>query len=187
MTPLSEAVVHDHRELEDYYKKIQSANDEDTMTRYQNQFTWELARHSIGEELVVYPAFEKLLGDEGKLMADKDRKEHLKVKELLHKFQNLKASDPGFKNSLETLYGTLKSHMEEEEKEDLPALERAFAKLPTSSDMSESYAKSFRRTKHFVPTRSHPNAPDKPPFETVVGLMTAPIDKLMDLFHKFPK
>ncbi|KAK4074669.1 hypothetical protein Purlil1_12888 [Purpureocillium lilacinum] len=34
----------------------------------------------------------------------------------------------------------------------------------------------------FAPTRSHPRAPDKPPFETVVGLMTAPLDKVRDIF-----
>ena len=32
----------------------------------------------------------------------------------------------------------------------------------------------------------HPSAPDKPPFETIVGLMSAPIDKVMDMFAKFP-
>jgi len=35
--------------------------------------------------------------------------------------------------------------------------------------------------------RAHPNAPNKPPFETVAGLMAAPIDKLRDLFEKFPQ
>ena len=39
----------------------------------------------------------------------------------------------------------------------------------------------------FVPTRSHPNAPDKPPFETAVGLLGAPIDRIKDLFKKFPE
>ncbi|PYH67181.1 uncharacterized protein BO88DRAFT_344867, partial [Aspergillus vadensis CBS 113365] len=38
----------------------------------------------------------------------------------------------------------------------------------------------------FVPSRSHPSAPDKPPFETAIGLMTAPIDHLADLFRKWP-
>jgi hypothetical protein len=33
-------------------------------------FTWELARHSIGEELVLYPLFEKTLSD-GVQMANK--------------------------------------------------------------------------------------------------------------------
>ncbi len=34
--------------------------------------------------------------------------------------------------------------------------------------------------------RSHPNAPDKPPFETFAGLLAAPMDKLRDMFSKFP-
>ena len=68
-----------------------------------------------------------------------------------------------------------------EENDDLPALEKAIATAE-----SESLAKSFKRTKAFVPSRSHPSAPSKPPFETVVGLLTAPIDHLGDFFRKFP-
>jgi len=181
MAPLSDTIIQDHGELHDYYTKIISATDEDTMTRYQNLFTWELARHSIGEELVVYPAFEKFLGQKGKHMASKDREEHLQIKKQLYTFQGLHASDPKFKSTLEALYNDLKKHIEEEEHEDLPALEQNL-----DLALSESYAKSFERTKKFVPTRSHPSAPDKPPFETVVGLLSAPVDKLLDLFRKFP-
>jgi hypothetical protein len=76
----------------------------------------------------------------------------------------------------------LSQHIKEEESDDLPALEKA---IP--ADDSQSMARSFERTKMFLPTRSHPSAPDHPPFETVVGLMTAPIDKLTDMFRKFPK
>ncbi|KAF3914695.1 hypothetical protein AA313_de0206238 [Arthrobotrys entomopaga] len=182
MAPLSDKIIEDHEELLDYYQKIMSANDEETMTRYQNLFTWELARHSIGEELVVYPAFEKLLGQKGKEMADKDREEHTVIKKQLYDFQGLKASDPNFKPTLEKLYKDLKEHMEEEERDDLPALEKQL-----DSDTSGSYARSFERTKKFAPTRSHPSAPDKPPFETVAGLMAAPMDKLADMFRKFPQ
>ncbi|KAK6355604.1 hypothetical protein TWF696_004703 [Orbilia brochopaga] len=182
MASLSDKIIQDHAELHSYYNEIMSSSDPDVLTRNQNLFVWELARHSIGEELVVYPLFEKLLGDKGKEMADKDREEHLKVKKLLHTFQGLKADDPEFKNTLQALYKDLKQHIEEEERDDLPTLEKAL-----SSDDSESYAKSFERTKKFTPTRSHPSAPDKPPFETVVGLMTAPMDKLADMFRKFPQ
>ncbi|KFY24256.1 hypothetical protein V491_02223 [Pseudogymnoascus sp. VKM F-3775] len=69
----------------------------------------------------------------------------------------------------------------EEEKQDLPALD---SKL--SAEDSASMAKSFGRTKAFVPSRSHPSAPDKPPFETAIGLLAAPIDHLADPFRKFP-
>ena len=35
--------------------------------------------------------------------------------------------------------------------------------------------------------RAHPSAPNKPPFETLVGFLAAPIDKLLDAFAEFPK
>jgi hemerythrin superfamily protein len=79
MTRISDAIKKDHRELEEYYNRIVNSTDEDEKTRYQNQFTWELARHSHGEELVVYPAFEKNLAN-GTSMAEKDRNEHQAVR-----------------------------------------------------------------------------------------------------------
>lgn len=81
MTLISQTIKNDHRELEEAYNKILSSSTDDEKVRWQNQFTWELARHSIGEELLVYPAFEKNLAD-GKQMADKDRAEHQKVPPL---------------------------------------------------------------------------------------------------------
>jgi hypothetical protein len=75
----------------------------------------------------------------------------------------------------------LKQHMEEEENEDLVALDKSIGDAD-----AESLAKSFSRTKAFVPPRSHPMAPNKPPFEIVVGLMAAPLDHLWDLLRKFP-
>lgn len=90
-------------------------------------------------------------------------------------------SDDRFLPSIKALMRDLAAHIKEEETEDLPRLE---AEL--SREESKSYAKSFSRTKMFVPSRSHPSAPDKPPYETAVGLLTAPIDHLADLFRKWP-
>ena len=80
MTTISDAIIHDHKELKDYYSKIKNASDSDTKKRWRNQFVWELARHSIAEELVVYPAMEKHITPGGKQMADKDREEHQTVR-----------------------------------------------------------------------------------------------------------
>ena len=76
MSTISATIIDDHRELEQYYKEVINSSDHDHQQRYGNQFTWELARHSIGEELVVYPAFEKYLGAKGHEWAEEDRKEH---------------------------------------------------------------------------------------------------------------
>ncbi|KAF9204545.1 hypothetical protein BGZ59_000983 [Podila verticillata] len=181
MIRVSEAIKRDHRELEECYYNIQNATSDDEKTRWQNQFTWELARHSVGEELIVYPAMEKHLPD-GKDMADKDRKEHQKVKEQLYVFQSLKSSDPKFKPTIEALWADLSDHIKEEEEHDLILLEKALEETN-----SEDLLQNFNRAKMFAPTRSHPSAPDKPPFETAAGLLAAPIDRLKDLFSKFPK
>jgi len=180
MATVSEKITHDHRELEEYYNNILNASDNDTKTRWQNQFTWELARHSLAEELVVYPAMEKHVPN-GKEMAEKDRGEHRTVKEALKKFQNLSPSDSEFEPTIKGLMAELSKHIEEEERDDLPALEKYL-----DADETQTLAEKFGRTKMFVPTRSHPSAPDKPPFETVLGLMAAPLDKLGDMLRKFP-
>lgn len=75
----------------------------------------------------------------------------------------------------------LSHHMEEEETVDLAKLDEALTKTD-----SVKLTQSFDRTKMFVPTRAHPMAPQKAPFETAVGLMTAPMDHLADFFRKWP-
>lgn len=91
------------------------------------------------------------------------------------------SSDPEFIPTIKALMKDLAQHIKEEEGNDLPKLE---AEL--SQEESEGLSTTFGRTKMFVPSRSHPSAPDKPPFETVIGLLTAPIDHLADLFRKWP-
>lgn len=76
MSSISDAVKKDHRDLEQYYSNILNAKDNDEATRWQNQFTWELARYTVAEELVVYPAFEKELGELGKQITGKGRAKH---------------------------------------------------------------------------------------------------------------
>lgn len=75
----------------------------------------------------------------------------------------------------------LATHIGEEEDRDLPLLEECL-----SDHDSVALSKAFNRTKIFVPSRAHPHAPNKPPFETAVGLLTAPFDQVLDLFRKWP-
>lgn len=95
----------------------------------------------------------------------------------------MSASDPNYVPKLQELWKSLEEHIEEEERDDMPALEE---RLRSIEGETESMAKSFGRTKAFVPSRSHPSAGEHPPFETVMGLLTAPIDHVTDIFRKFP-
>jgi iron-sulfur cluster repair protein YtfE (RIC family) len=95
----------------------------------------------------------------------------------------MKSTDPAYVPKLKELWALLWQHIQEEEKIDLPALEQS---LKAQGEETEFLARRFDRTKKFVPTRSHPRAGEKPPFETVMGLMAAPMDKLADILRKFP-
>lgn len=87
---------------------------------------------------------------------------------------------------LKKLYQHLEQHIKEEEADDLPALEEALASEKNRGN-SESLAKTFSRTKAFVPSRSHPAAGENPYIEGPGGLPVAIFDHIADLFRKFPE
>jgi hemerythrin-like domain-containing protein len=194
---ISDAVVKDHQEILACYNRIVSSTDRDEQVRFQNLFTWDLARLLVAEELVVYPALEKHL-PEGAAMAEKNRKAHqtvslftikwtsrlmdYQVKEELKTFQNLDPSNDSFIPAIQALMKDMSQHVQDEETNDLLQLESVL-----TDDQSDHLRKSFNRTKIFMPSRAHPHAPNKPPFETAVGLLTAPFDQLGDLLRKWPQ
>lgn len=96
------------------------------------------------------------------------------------------AQDSEYVPQLKKLYKHLEEHIQEEEKVDLPVLEKALASEENRGS-SESLAKTFSRTKAFVPSRSHPAAGESPYIEGPAGLPVAIFDHVADLFRKFPE
>ena len=98
MVRVNEPIKEDHEKLQEYYNNMINSMDKETREKWQNQFTWsvthpanrvpfvwftlknlqirELAPHSVAEEIVIYPAMEKYLGQKGKDLADKEGIEH---------------------------------------------------------------------------------------------------------------
>ncbi|KAF8317087.1 hypothetical protein DL93DRAFT_2095849 [Clavulina sp. PMI_390] len=164
-----------------HIKYLAAKSDNEEREKWANLFRWELARHSVAEEIIWYPALQKALGENGAKAAERDRAEHQQAKEDLKTLENLKVTDADFDRVFAKLFNELKEHMEEEEKNHLPDFEAAI-----SEEESQRLAQQFENMKKWVPTRSHPSAPNKPPFETVAGFLATPIDKVMDMFTKFP-
>lgn len=154
----------------DFYKRAEKEGDSAAQTRWANQLAWEIARHAVGEEIVVYPLMEKHLGSEGLALADHDREEHqvscasshLYNRETSHHghtTQNVKQSlyelegmDPGsteYSLKLEKMMVALHKHNDDEEIDDLPKLEAMIGQ-----EGSVDAAGAFKKTKKFVPTRS---------------------------------
>jgi len=50
---ISKTIADDHAKILEAHQNILNAKDSDEKARWQNQFVWQLARHSISEELSV--------------------------------------------------------------------------------------------------------------------------------------
>ncbi|KAJ3809122.1 hypothetical protein F5876DRAFT_89620 [Lentinula aff. lateritia] len=179
---LTDAIKEDHEEMYEYYDNYKkAAGDVDAQARWARQLTWEIARHAVGEEIVVYPLMEQHMGHEGIKLADQDRADHQKVKEQLYQLESLTAGTTDYDTLMTQIMAHLRQHNDSEETQDLPRLEPKLGQ-----EGSQHAAATFTKTKKFAPTRPHPSAPNKPPAETLVGFLALPIDKLKDMFSKFP-
>ncbi|KAL8722456.1 MAG: hypothetical protein Q9225_001078 [Loekoesia sp. 1 TL-2023] len=178
---ISEAISEDHKSLDLYADKIRSSTTIEDKTKRRNQLTWALARHAISEELTMYPAMEKHLGEEGLQLTNTDREQHQAVKEDLYNLQSLSPSSDSFLPLLDRLMTDLHEHIKHESQEDMPRLEEKL-----SREESQALATSFERTKMITPTRSHPSAPNRPYFENFAAMLAAPIDRFRDLLTAYP-
>lgn len=77
---ISEAIGADHRSFDVYADNMRTSQDDAEKVRWRNQLTWTLARHAISEELTLYPAMEKWLGDEGVQLSKTDKEQHMGVR-----------------------------------------------------------------------------------------------------------
>jgi hemerythrin-like domain-containing protein len=182
MSNLIDDIKQDHRELEEYYQNYkQNTNiNHDEANKWFHAFTLELSRHAVAEELVLYPLMEKL-NEKGRLLAKESREEHEKTKQVLYKLQNM-SNSVDFDATFDSLFSDLKSHIEKEETEDLQFIQDSL-----TPEQLEKASKKFTLRKKIVPTRPHPNIPDKPAtIEAMLGLLVSPIDKFKDLFTPFP-
>jgi len=174
-------IRHDHRiifQLFDKFKSLDRYPSE--QKKWANQIIWEVARHSSAEESVLYPEFERVLVN-GKVLADRNRHDHLELKKNLSKLEGINIEKKEFDQLLTTIMENLRTHVEFEENEELPMLTKAL----TLSEL-ENLGSKYDTAKKIAPTRPHPSAPDKGMMGTVAGVLTAPFDKLRDTLKTFP-
>ena len=77
---ISEAIAADHASFDEYADYLRTATDDAEKVRWRNQLTWTVARHALSEELTLYPAMEKHLGDEGVRLTKTDKEQHQGVR-----------------------------------------------------------------------------------------------------------
>lgn len=121
MTDVVALIKKDHRELEELFAKV-TAGDGDRQ-RTLDEITARLEAHSRAEELEVYPVLS--LADPGEEEeVEHAHHEHHEAEHRLRMARNLVVS-PHFGEAFTAFVKAVKHHVEEEENEVLPALQKA--------------------------------------------------------------
>jgi hemerythrin superfamily protein len=134
----------------------------------------ELMRHSVAEEMYVYPAMREHLPDgESKVQHDLD--EHQQLVEVMKELEDVDASDPRFLETLGRLEQVLRDHVSDEERDQFPQLRAVL----TREQLVEIGAK-VETAKKAAPTRPHPSAPHSELFHKTLGPGVGLVDRLRD-------
>ena len=169
----------DHREVEEMFAELESlrgdSSEEATARRREltEQVTAELVRHSVAEEVIVYPEVEDKVSEEE---AEHAREEHAEAEETLKRLEKLDPGDPAFDDELSTLMEEVRHHIEDEEGE-------MFAHMRQVIDAEELRKLGDRvdAFKKVAPTRPHPNVPNQPMARVAAGPAASLFDRMRDL------
>src|SRR3954454_23059265 len=107
-------LVKDHEEMKEFFRQLEATTDPKERRDIADRLTAEVARHSVAEEMFLYPAARKVLpnGDE---LIDEEIKEHAEVEELLKRWEGMDGDDPQFMTIFQQIRDGLLHHIDEEE------------------------------------------------------------------------
>ena len=174
-----EVLEHDHREVEEMFSELESlrgASTDEAKSRRKElteQVTIELVRHSVAEEVLVYPKVEDKVSAEE---VEHAREEHAEAEETLHRLEKLDADDPGFDDALAELMGEIRHHIEDEEDQMFAHMRQVI-----DSDDLEKLGGRVEAFKKLAPTRPHPNVPNEPLPRMAAGPAASLFDRMRDL------
>jgi Hemerythrin HHE cation binding domain len=174
-----EVLEQDHREVEQMFAELESlrgAATEEQKSRRKDvadQVTIELVRHSVAEEVLVYPQVETQVSAEE---AEHARKEHAEAEETLARLEKLDADEPEFDAELATLMEEIRHHIKEEEGQMFVHMRQVI-----DADELRKLGSRVEAFKKVAPTRPHPHVPNEPLPRMAAGPAASLFDRMRDL------
>lgn len=165
----------DHREIEQHFVRLESelapAERQDVL----EQVIAELVRHSIAEEVYLYPSVRDRVPN-GAAIADREVAEHADVEVLMKELESKDPHDPQNRATLQQFMALVREHVEEEESMLFPLLRDAYA----PAELRELGVK-VRTTKAAAPTRPHPSTPHSAAVRAALGPFVGLVDRTRDV------
>jgi hemerythrin superfamily protein len=166
----------DHREIEELFQAFERSGSASRRKDLAMRIARELSIHASIEEQLVYPRARRVVDGSSKepqvLVA---LEEHHLAKVALAEIEALPATAARLDAKVRVLIANVRHHVEEEERDLLPAMARAY----TQEELLE-LGTSLERARRIAPTRPHPSAPDEPPGAMFAGLASGAIDRSRD-------
>jgi hemerythrin superfamily protein len=188
---------NDHRHFEHLFQRFERSRSTEEHKRIADTLVRELSIHATIEEQLVYPRLRQALaGDSGAPRSPRPGRararrggrtrsapladeravlvaleEHHFAKVALVEIEKLAATDGRFESKVRVLAENVRHHVEEEERDLLPALERSL-----SAEELDDLGDVLTKAKKLAPNRPHPGAPDEPPANLLAGAAASAYD-----------
>jgi hemerythrin superfamily protein len=169
-----DVLTTDHREVEQLIAEITGSTDPAQRRESADQMIAELVRHSVAEEMYVYPAMREHLPN-GEGVVKHDTEEHKELETLMKKLEGLDAEDTQFLQTIGQLQQVLADHVRDEETQQFPQL-----RTHIPAERLVELKDKVQTAKKLAPTRPHPGAPNSELFHKLVGPGVGMVDRLRD-------
>lgn len=180
MTAKSDIVdllLADHEAVKKMFARMENAS-----TAHRSELFWditgELVRHEVAEEEIVYPVARRVVPN-GDRLTDARIKEQAKAERLLAEMEKVGTEDDKFLVMFNKLRAAVLEHAEKEESLVFEPLREHL-----DADKRKDMARLYESAKSVAPTHPHPNAPDTPPGNVMVGPVASLVDRARDAIHK---
>ncbi|HEX6074954.1 MAG TPA: hemerythrin domain-containing protein [Micromonosporaceae bacterium] len=175
-----ELLLQDHREVERLFVELETGVGSPEHRRdLADAVTAELIRHAVTEEEYLYPTARRALPD-GDQVAEHEIAEHAEAEQTLKDWEGISADDPRFDVLYRKVTSEIRHHIQDEESNLFPRLRAA-----CSEEELADLGRRMEIAKLVAPTRPHPNAPDRPPWNKILAPGTGFVDRVRDaLSHR---
>lgn len=169
-----DVLTTDHHEVLDLISQIHASTDPEQKRDMADTVISELVRHSVAEEMYVYPAMRDHLPD-GDEAVEHDTREHKQLEATMKKLEGDDSGSMEFTQHLAELETILRDHISDEENDQFPQLR---ARVP--HEQLVEIGQKVEAAKKIAPTRPHPASPNNEVFHKLVGPGVGLVDRLRD-------
>lgn len=130
-----ELIKGDHRKVESLFAEIENTKSAKKLDQCFKQLCQELTVHAQVEELTFYPTMRD--NEKTEELVDEAEEEHVEVKILLEQLKSLDSQSSEFKDKMSQLKQAVEHHVQEEENEVLPKVQKSMSEEQLSQLAAE--------------------------------------------------